>query len=261
MELKYCLFDPTKNMTILVETPVPAESQPFAGSALLRAEPTAEQVGFLSVGDADSEIALRMAGGEFCGNATMSAAVFYCLQNGIRDGTVRVRASGTDAPVPVSAAAAEAGYACTVEMPKPKQITEAFGCPLVVFDGISHMIVTKPMSRQTAAAEIRKRCAALGAACLGFMLFEESAKTLTPLVYVASPETLFWENSCASGSAAVGAYLAAQRGTPVELDLLEPGGTLQISASPDGTVFLRGTVLLAKKGTLDIPDFCGELPR
>ena len=70
MELKYYLFDPTKNMTILVETPVPAESQPFVASRLLQAEPTAEQVGFVSAGDAACDIALRMAGGEFCGNAT-----------------------------------------------------------------------------------------------------------------------------------------------------------------------------------------------
>ena len=42
MELNYYLLDPTKNMTVLVETPIPAESQPFVASALLRAEPSAE---------------------------------------------------------------------------------------------------------------------------------------------------------------------------------------------------------------------------
>ena len=98
MELKYYLFDPTKNMTILVETPVPAESQPFVASRLLQAEPTAEQVGFVSAGDGESDIALRMAGGEFCGNATMSTAALFCIKNGLTAASVRVRASWAFSP-------------------------------------------------------------------------------------------------------------------------------------------------------------------
>ena len=119
MELKYYLFDPTKNMTILVETPVPAESQPFVASRLLQAEPTAEQVGFVSAGDGESDIALRMAGGEFCGNATMSAAALFCMKNNLKETSVRVRASGAPEPVTVEVRAAGEGFACTVDMPRP----------------------------------------------------------------------------------------------------------------------------------------------
>jgi len=252
MELRYYLLDPTKNMTILVETPVPPESQPFLASALLHAEPTAEQVGFLSADNADCALTLRMAGGEFCGNATMSAAALYCLQNGIDAGTVRVRSSGAgSAPLSVHVKKEGQGYSCTIEMPRPKRIIEVFGCPLVEFDGISHLIITDPMARSDAEAKIKQHCHDLGADGLGYMLMNASEETLTPLVYVASPETLFWESSCASGSAAVGAYLAAQHGSAVDLRLREPGGVLRVTASPDGAIALCGTVILRKTEKTD----------
>lgn len=254
MKLNYYLLDPTKNMTILVETPVPAESQPFVASVLLRAEPTAEQVGFVSPGTEGCNTALRMAGGEFCGNATMSAAALYCMKNSLTEASVRVNASGTDAPVTVEVRAVGDRYACTVDMPRPRRLTEAFDCPLAEFDGISHLIVTEPIERTAAEAAVKARCTALGAAGLGLMLLDEAAETLTPLVYVTSPETLYWEHSCASGSAAVGAYLAAQRGMPVDLALREPGGVLRVKAAPDGPIFLSGTVILTKEAVLDIGD-------
>ena len=254
MRLRYYLLDPTKNMTVLVETPVPVESQPFVASGLLRAEPTAEQVGFMSPGAEDCDTALRMAGGEFCGNATMSAAAIFCMQNGISGKTVRVRASGAPAPVTVEVRAAGDGWACTVDMPHPKCITDVFGCPLVEFDGISHMIVTEPMERAAAEAAVKARCTALGADGLGLMLLDEAAETLTPLVYIPGGDTLCWEHSCASGSAAVGTYLAAKRGEKVDLSLREPGGILRVKAAPEGPIFLSGTVILTKEAVLDLED-------
>lgn len=84
-EVRYALMDPTSNVTILVETPVPVEDQPEVASILMQKEPTAEQVGFLSLDNIhqamnQGRIALRMAGGEFCGNASMSAAALVMIK-------------------------------------------------------------------------------------------------------------------------------------------------------------------------------------
>ena len=101
-EIKYHVMDPTGNITILVETPVEEASQPFVASKLMEAEPEAEQVGFLTSPVNETwDIALRMAGGEFCGNATMSAAAFYAAGAGIEKGIVTVCVSGAAQPVPV----------------------------------------------------------------------------------------------------------------------------------------------------------------
>ena len=46
MELRYTVIDPTKNITLLVTTPVPRDVQPRVAAELLRRERDAEQVGF-----------------------------------------------------------------------------------------------------------------------------------------------------------------------------------------------------------------------
>ena len=45
----WTLLDPTGNITLLVETPVPTEEQPTVAQKLMRLEPTTEQVGFFSL--------------------------------------------------------------------------------------------------------------------------------------------------------------------------------------------------------------------
>ena len=254
MKINYVLMDPTGNMTVLVETPVPAASQPFCASRLMEREPTAEQVGFVTpAADEDSDTVLRMAGGEFCGNAAMSAAALFCLRRGRTDGgTVRVRVSGADEPVTVTLCPdGEGGFACEVQMPRPVRITEFAGRPLVELPGISHMIVTEPMTRDAAEQEVKRCCASLGADALGLMLLDDAAQRLTPLVYVPGADTLYWENSCASGTAAVGAYLAAREGRAVSRTLAEPAGALGVTAAPEGAPLLRGRVLLRRESTAE----------
>ena len=77
-DLKYCIFDPTGNITALVETAVDIADQPAAASHIMELEPDVEQVGFISYAEDPAAgvapVSLRMAGGEFCGNATMCAA-------------------------------------------------------------------------------------------------------------------------------------------------------------------------------------------
>ena len=260
MNLDYVLLNPTGNMTILVETPVPAASQPFCAAALLAAEPTAEQVGFLSPGRTVCDIALRMAGGEFCGNAAMSAAALFCEKTG-RRGIVRVRVSGVVDPVEVEVTPApDGGFACTVEMPPVlgiETVSLRFGgrelrLPLVRCEGISHLIVTQPMERDFAEGAIKCWCAELGADGLGLLLLDEAAKALTPLVYVPCGDTLYWEHSCASGTAAVGAYLAETALKSVSALFAEPGGSLGVTALPGGRTSLRGSVRITRQGSISL---------
>jgi diaminopimelate epimerase len=250
MRIDYTLLDPTGNLTILVGTPVAAADQPRLAAALMAAEPGAEQVGFLTRPAPDADVALRMAGGEFCGNAAMSAAALFCAQNAQKRAMLRVTVSGETVAVSAEETARDA-FVCAVEMPRPQRISEAFGFPLVAFSGISHLIVTAPMSRAAAEAAAPDWCAALGAEALGMMLLSPDGARLDPLVWVPAADTLVWERSCASGTAAAGAYLAAARGAPVALDFAEPGGVLGVSATPEGAVSLRGSVRIRKRAAFD----------
>ena len=255
--IEYAVMDPTGNVTILVKTPVPETAQPAIAAALLAVEPAGEQVGFLSPGGERADLSLRMAGGEFCGNATMCAAALHCLEAGKRGGAVRVRVSGAAASVTVRVEArSETCWACEEEMPRPAapEIVplaldgQTFRLPMVRFDGICHLILPGGTDRAFAARAARAWCDQLDAPALGLMLLDAPAGRMDPLVYVPGGDTLYWERSCASGTAAAGAYLAWKRGAPVETALRQPGGSLRVSADPVGQILLRGAVKLLHVG-------------
>lgn len=259
-DLTYSVYDPTGNVTILVSTPVPGPRQPEVAAELMRREPTAEQVGFLSAGVDGCDIALRMAGGEFCGNASLCAGAHCFLQTGTQK--LLVRASGVPDPVPVMITPADNhGLTGRVQMPSPLSVSPvslsfegslyAFTC--VRFPGITHLVTEHPMPAGTAEVAVRVWCKELKAESLGIMLYHPEDCSLTPLVWVPAAGTLYWESSCASGTTAFGAALAAQVGGAVSVSLQEPGGVLSVSADDSGCLTLSGSVQLIR--TVTLPEF------
>lgn len=255
----YYYADPTGNITVLAALPAGAASLPELAEGYMRLEPDAEQVGFLSGGSDGADISLTMAGGEFCGNATLSAAAVYCMQNGFITGerTVLVGASGAEAPVPVQVTAlSDACFEGTVSMPCPTGIEpiQLFydGIPYsfvkVEFPGITHLVFCGRMEKSAAESAAPVWCKALNADALGILFLDEQTDTLTPLVYVESAGTLFWESSCASGTTAAGACLRwKNNGASVTKAFREPAGTLKIHADSDGQLFLTGRVAITHK--------------
>ena len=248
MTLRYTVLDPSGNLTILVATEVARAQQPALAAALLSAEPAAEQVGFLESPGTDCHIRVRMAGGEFCGNATLCAAALYSAQSG--QGQVRVGMSGAETPLTVTLQPREGGFDGRLDMPLPTRVETRqfsldgrfFSLPMVTLPGISHLLLTEPLAKRDAERAVKCWCRELQAPGLGLMMLDEAAMTLTPLVYIPGGDTLYWERSCASGTAAVGAALATLRGESLSLHLQEPGGTLGVSAEMDGGRLLRLTL-------------------
>ena len=257
--LHYYMIDPTKNITALAETPVPPASRPFAAARIMAEEPDCEQVGFV-YRNAAGEPCLDMAGGEFCGNASMSAAVLYLLRKGRDGGEVTVHVSGTPEPVPITAERGPDGtWRGGVVMPKPlsvgrERFSDGTEWPVVRFPGITHVILETEMVQTEAERLAPVWCRELESEALGLMFLDRERGILKPLVYVPSADTLFWESSCASGTTAVGAYLAAESGTAVRMPLKQPGGALEIEADPDGKLILKGTVRLVRQAAVQIDD-------
>ena len=253
----YTLFNPTGNITLLAETPVPTASQPSVAAELMALEPETEQAGFVAFGS-DAAF-LRMAGGEFCGNAAMSAAAMYLERSGKKEGTVPVYVSGTKEAVAVRLAALpDSGWRAAVTMPRPESVGEerfpdGARYPAVHFPGIVHVILEEEIAREEAEALAPALCAQLKADALGLMFLNREEESLTPLVYVPAAGTLCWETACASGTTAVGAYFAAKTGHPVNLRLKQPGGVLEIDARPDGGLILTGTVRILRSAEANLP--------
>ena len=255
---EYWLFDPSGNVTALIPARSETDCDPALAETVMRAEPTCEQAGFVLPETALWDARLRMAGGEFCGNASLCTAALTAIGGNVPVGeTVRLRisVSGADGPVAVTLQRREENlFAGSVAMPRVTEIREvrlpgtgADPVPVVVMPGITHAVVPESFGVEKAEAVVRDWCAALEAPAMGVMLVDPSFTRLTPLVYVPAARTLFRENSCASGTAAAGAYLAFRGKVPLSLSLTEPGGTLTVSADPDGSVILRNTVRLVRR--------------
>ena len=272
--IRYSILDPTGNITALVESDVDADRRLAVAAAVMRRHPEVEQLGFLRETPSGDPVRaeLDMAGGEFCGNASMCAAALLFPDGpgqAEADVSMCIRVSGAAAPVEVRLRRESAdSFRAAVRMPPALQVGEtelAFGelrapLPLVRMEGISHLILTPDspffaLLRDPKAADsaVRSWCALLSADCLGLMFLEGEPPSLrlTPLVYVPGSGTLFWESSCASGSAAVGMLLARNGGAPLDLRLVEPGGCLRVkSAGAQGETWLLGGLRLCGRYTL-----------
>lgn len=256
MNIEYWLADPTGNMTLLVTSPCCEERQTQIASELMCLEPTAEQLGFLTEGADEADIVLRMSGGEFCGNAAMSAGAFVCMTRGLTALECTVKVCGTEKPVRVSVDGSRDGwYSCRVTMPRPTGIRkqrlmldgEEREFTAVCFSGITHIICQGELTRSQAENNIREWCTQLGCEALGIMLLNLEEHRIDPLVYVAGIDSLFWESSCASGTTAVGVYLSAFG--EVNESFTEPGGVLSIRAVGNENPVLGGKVRFGEKNT------------
>ncbi len=258
MKIEYYLIDPTKNITLLVTSPVPESLKAEVSKKLMKLEPSAEQSGFVS-GDS-----LRMSGGEFCGNAVISAAALKTYKRGAETDDrfeYILDVSGTDKPVAVSTEClGDGSFRCKVNMPKPlsaKKVQKSFNDKTydtfrVDFGGIVHFILEDKMNERDAVEAVKQWCGEEKSDCTGIMFFDRKNNVLTPLVFVKEPPVLFWEKSCASGTAAIGAYLVWLEGKSVTADIKEPGGMLRVSADCDGNIILDGSAVIAKHNIVEL---------
>ena len=260
MSIQYIKADPTGNITALVESFSGNLSPQQAAEKVFSADSSIEQLGFLSESPR-GDIALTMAGGEFCGNACLCAAAVHLRRSGLDNAELSVDISGAEDCVAVKISrSGENEYSGNLEMPMPlgiEEIETPLGLlPLVRFPGISHLIVRGGCSPARAEELIAPLCTELGCEALGIMIYNEGKSSLLPLVYVPGALTLCWEHSCASGSSALGAWLAQRRGESTSLRLSQPGGTLGIHANfSDGSLrslILEGSVSLSPVESLGI---------
>ncbi len=264
MNISYTKIDPSGNITLIVDSPVPRSEQSRIASELMALDAEAEQVGFLEApSDPCCAVRLQMMGGEFCGNATLSAAAVLTRQLDMGSADMLIEVSGAPEPVRVTGSvSAPEVFEGEVAMPLPESISECsfldgFDCytlPLVRFPGICHAIVPDgALTRERAEKLIGAWCSQIKAEALGLMFLDRDKNALTPLVYVESTGTAVWEGSCASGTAAVAAYLAEIDGEYARVRLSEPRGALSAAASCAGaqirSLSLSGSAVIRGKFT------------
>lgn len=266
MTIDHYRIDPTGNITLVVETPVPRALQGRVATTLMAADPSAEQVGFLEKPqDASAKARLQMMGGEFCGNASISAAALLAQKDGIAGSTrLRLEVSGAEKPLDISISRKDdALFSGKVAMPLPESVEDfdfpldgrVLRLPLVRFPGICHAIVRGELSIDEAQANIQSWCRLLKSEALGFMFLE--GDSLTPLVYVDATGSAVRESSCASGSCACASFFALSGAASLSLELHQPGGTLGVDTVLDkgavSALYLRGFAHITGRCSAEIP--------
>ncbi len=268
MVLRYTVIDPTKNITLLVTTPVQRALQSQTAAWLLRRERDAEQVGFLEPSGDGSTPRLQMMGGEFCGNATMGLGAWLCRRDALERGATHqfaLEISGADSPVPCSVTPVSHGYLATVDMPLPERIeTRRFPTPegelsldTVFLPGICHIIAPKALIRRSEAEVLlRQWSLSLPGEAVGLILLDEARTAIDPLVYVKPTDTAVWERGCGSGSAAVACYLTVTRSAAQCLSIRQPGGTIAAVTCWEGgrvsALQITGSVALVGEKSVDV---------
>jgi diaminopimelate epimerase len=245
MELEIIRADPAGNITVFVLNPPDGKEERARAVKALMADPVlkAEQTGFVYPPKDPSGLwRLEMAGGEFCGNASRSFGLFVAGQSGLcGTHTVMIKTSGLTEPVPVLVNTETKN--AEIVIPGPVSQTEISfegkRFPVYELEGITHIIAENIQADEKLARRLISSINEHNAA-LGVMFYDSAKKIMRPAVWVRETDTMVFESSCGSGSAALGVWAArgiedGQR----EFDLAQPGGTITVRVGKEAGKITR----------------------
>ncbi|MDR2535861.1 MAG: hypothetical protein LBD29_07515 [Treponema sp.] len=254
MTFEIVVADPAKNITLLVLNPV--ENRAEAAKLLLAEQSLhAEQVGFVIPPKTLQGLwRLEMMGGEFCGNGARSFGLFVARTIGLSgNAEVTIEVSGMKEPLPVRLQV-EKGTA-EVRIPKPLSQDalnfQGQSLPAYRFDGITHLIAPGIPPEEQTFFMIKRvfETRFPFPQALGVLFFDQAARFMVPAVYVYHTDSLIFESSCGSGSAALGLWLEESRYEgESRVAVPQPGGIIEVQTVKKGgavlTVAIGGTVAL-----------------
>ena len=231
--------DPAGNVTLLVLSPVEAADRPRAAVELLRRY-GGEQAGFLAAPRLGGLARLEMMGGEFCGNALRCLGLWYVRSHPELAGrAVPMEISGCGHPLAVTADPVTGTV--SARMPLPLALETWHDLPTAVLPGIVHALCAEaPADEARARALTRALVRDYAAPAAGVMFL--SGDRMRPAVYVAETDTLYFESSCASGSAAAAALLSAREKKSARYLLAQPGGDIAARAQWEAGVLTALTI-------------------
>ena len=220
MEISYMIFNPAGNITALVlADEYNLEQKRIINSRIMEKESKVEQVGFLSLRDRR----LTMAGGEFCGNATRCAALYYIekqqsMELEINNNKIEV---GINKKQEVWCEIPIQGY-------RIEKIEE--NIYKIILKGITILVVKEIENfnnlKEIAINLIKKY--KLDDDAIGVMFVDkiENIIKIYPIVWVKEIDTLFFENACGSGTIAVTMLESMLENASKEYELIQPSGDI-----------------------------------
>lgn len=289
--LTFSKWSPGGNSTLLFPDmgQRPAEQARLAALALDSAMLGGEQAGFVNL----PQRRLRMAGGEFCVNASraVGAMLAYTTQNSgpdqaLLDGVVphskripaheeftghpvhleEIQVSGWQTPVRLRTRGCAPLWQveALLRLPECSITTVEKGAHLVRLPGICHLLLggashPLPEDCHAVAAQLRQQYGLEGEAAAGVIWWRERQGLLDmlPLVHVRDAGTTFLENACGSGALAL-ALCLARTGARRMFSIMQPGGSpLDVRLFTEGGLDMAGIdgpVSLVARGKIWLPE-------
>jgi len=256
MNIEFIKADPAQNMTIFVKSNHDRSLYKEISERLMKYNSVyAEQVGFIeSPGNQAAWARLQMMGGEFCGNAALSLAAVIARDKGLKNGetmTIPLEVSGVNGILNCEVVMNDQVYICKIEMPAP--VIEA---DMVRFPGITHRIIdareVAPENNSYIEETIKSLLAADENEAFGLMFFDEAKQFMTPVVYVKDIGSIVRERSCASGTAALGAFMSSNKCGDIEFAVNQPGGSITVivkGSAHSFRIWIKTEVRIAAEGT------------
>lgn len=209
---------PAGNLTALVLTPLSRSVYAEVSRNIFSEDRSIEQVGFIEPSSDSRALArLQMMGGEFCGNATRSLAMFLYKKLRSKCGEESgdaffLEVSGTPQPVRVNVIdEKEVALEIPVEHYGDDAFQEYRDGTLVKIDGIQHFITEMPEFAHENKDLLRIRASYIlhqegfvNAPATGVIFVEKQAErtAIHPFIWVRDVNSLVYESGCASGTLA-----------------------------------------------------------
>ena len=221
MEVEYIIYNPAGNITALVlGDEYNSEQRKLINNAIMEREKRVEQVGFLSQKDKK----LTMAGGEFCGNATRCAALYYIK----KEESIELKINNNKIKAGIDCDTLEVWCEVPIEEYKIEKICETIY--KVVLKGITLLVVKDIESykelKQSAINLIKKYNLDDDAIGVMFVDNAEDIIKVYPIVWVKEIDTLFFENACGSGTIAVTMLESVLKSFSNQYNVMQPSGDI-----------------------------------
>ncbi len=188
-----------------------------------------EQVGFIDLKKPE----LQMAGGEFCGNATRSAA-YLALKGKL--GEINIKVSGVNKTLKAGIDLQGNTWSQMPIYEDSKLIKQNKKYSVVPLVGITLVVINRKnkfINQEIAKKEaliILKKLKLLNSVTASGVMFIYKKKgqlNIEPVVWVRDIKTFFYETACASGTTAVGIFEAIGTGKNVNsLPVIQPSGSI-----------------------------------
>ena len=273
----YVKVNPAENMTIFVLDKVNRSEQPEMADKLMNYNSVCgEQVGFVESpetveGKRKNVIRLQMMGGEFCGNAARSFAACMAFFHDSSAKKIKKRyfidfeMSGADGLISceVRRTERENVFYSKVQLPIPRKMEKCkfsienknreIDAKKIELCGITHFIVDagEIENNKDLFSTVKRYMDGEKYDAFGIMYYNLRECFLKPLVYVKATDSLLWEKSCASGTAALAVSLTDNEGEH-NYAVKQPGGILEVSTLSKNNeikvLTLSGPVEIVSKG-------------